>query len=121
MKRPIPGLVGHKLERAHGANRHVDRDLRPLGIRWNPPAIGASHAEVKAMEMNGMVGHGEVTHSDPHTVVPGDSQVIDAGKCAAIERPRAEVRHGADLRRVASRIDVVGVNQKYEVAVYAVL
>ena len=71
-----PGYVGVELVGAHGADRDVDRDLRPARLRPHPAAVGAGHLEVVAVHVDRMVGHGEVADAHPHAVALGDHQRI---------------------------------------------
>ena len=90
---------------------------RGLGYR---PAIGAGHGEFMAVDVDGVVGHGEVAETDAHLVVLADHQRVYAGEDAAVPAPDVEVQHGHGLGGVGTGIYVVGVEQEHKVAVHFV-
>jgi hypothetical protein len=67
-----------------------------------------------------MVGHGEIADPDPHLVVLGDDERIDARETPGCSRSRVEVGHRHDtLGTIGAGIDVVGREQEGEVPVDA--
>ena len=119
VERPVARRIRDELERAHLAHRHVHCHFGPSSLFRNPAAIGAGDREVDAVQMNRVIGHGEVAHANAHPVSQAHHQRIDARKRAAVPGPQVEIEHGRDLRRVAAGIDVVGIDEEHEVAVHA--
>ena len=72
--RPVARLVGDEFEHAHRTDRHVGRHLRPPRARRHPAAVGAGHLELVAVQMDGVVGHGEIAHPHAHAVAPAHHQ-----------------------------------------------
>src|SRR5262245_38165188 len=52
-----------------------------------------------AMEMDRMIGHGEITHAHAHPVAEPRRHRIDAGKHPAVPRPHVEIGHLGNLRQ----------------------
>ena len=116
---PVARRVRDELERAHLADRDVHCHFGPPRRFRNPAAVGAGDREVDAVQMNRVVGHGEVAHADAHPFAQTGHQRIDTRERAAVPRPQIEIEHGVDLRGIAAGIDVVGVDEEHEVAVHA--
>ena len=57
-----------KLDGAHLANGHVAGDFRPPCSLGYPPAVSTRDFEVMAVQVNGVVGHGEIAKADAHPV-----------------------------------------------------
>ena len=51
-----------------GADRNVGRDLGPARAFRHPAAVGAGHLEIVAVQVDRMVGHGEIADADAHAV-----------------------------------------------------
>ena len=58
----------------HLADRNVGGRLLELRRLGHPAAVGHGHAEIVAVQMDRMVGHGEIAHPDAHAVVEPDRQ-----------------------------------------------
>ena len=71
-----------------------------------------------AMQMDGMVGHGEVAHANAHLVAVAHVERIDTGEHPAVPRPQVEVQHGHGFWRHAAGVNVIGIQQKYKVTVH---
>ena len=69
------------------------------------------------VQMDRMVGHGEISHPDADAVALARDEVVDAGEGPAVPCPEIEFGHGHDLGHVAAGIDVIGVEEEDEVAV----
>ena len=120
MKCPVAFLVGEKVELAHLAHCDIGGDLWPARALRNRPAVCSGDHELMAVNVNGMVGHGEVAETHPHLVVLADDERINTWEDTAIPSPKIEVDHGHNLRGVGARIDIVGVQQDTEVTIYLV-
>ncbi len=114
---PVARVVGDELDGAHLPHGNVHRHFGPARALGDPAAIGADHFEHMAVQVNGVVGHGEVAHADAHALAGARHQRGDAGKGAAVPGPEVEVEHGVDLGHARSGIDVVGVDEKGVVAI----
>ena len=117
MDGPIARIDRIELVGPHLAHRHVDGGFRPSRRLGHPAAIGAGDFEVVTVHVDRVVGHREVAHADADPVAHADDERIDARERAAVPGPEIEVQHGADLRREAAGIDVVGVDEEDEVAI----
>jgi hypothetical protein len=72
-----------------------------------------------AVDVDGVIGHGEIAHAYADPVAPAHYKVIDARKHAAVPRPEVEFDHGVHARRHAAGLDVECVQKKHEIAVEA--
>jgi hypothetical protein len=67
--------------------------------------------------MPGPRGHAEIAHSHTHAITLAYHQMVDAREHTAVPGPQIEVGHGVDLGHVTSCIDVVGADEKDEIAI----
>ena len=118
MKGPVTLLVGDKLDLAHLAHGDVRGHLGPARRRRHRPAVRAGHLELVAVQVDGVVGHGQVADAHPHPVVQADVQCIDPREDPAVPAPQVEIEHGHDPRGVAARLDVIGVEQEDKIPVH---
>ena len=65
VKRPVAGIVGDHVERTDRADRHIDGDFRPLRALRHPAAVGAAHGEAVPVQVDRVIGHREIAHTDP--------------------------------------------------------
>lgn len=65
MHRPVARVVGDELDRAHLADRAIDRNLRPPCLWIDPATICSGDMETRSMNVDRMVGHGEIAVSNP--------------------------------------------------------
>src|SRR5262245_65171266 len=117
VERPVARVVGNHVEGPDRADRDVDGALRPFGALGAPTAIRAAHREVVAVQMDRVVGHGEIAHAHAHAVAEPHGPGVDAGEHAAVPRPHVEVGHLRDLRQISPGIDQVGAHDEYEVTI----
>ena len=120
MKSPVAFFVRQELDLPHLAHSHIGRHLIPARGLGRGPTVSACDQKFMAVQMNRMVRHREVAEANAHLVVVPHVQRVDTRKDAAVPGPQIEVQHGHDLGRHAAGFDVVGVEQKNEVAVHAV-
>ena len=118
MQGPVAFLVGHKLQLAHLADRHVHRHLGAACGQRPGTAIAAGDLELMPVQVDRVVGHGQVAHPQPHPVAQAHVERVDTRKGPAVPGPEVELEHGVDLGGAGTRLDVVGIEQKAEVAVY---
>ena len=52
------------------------------------------------------------------TLAAAHGEVVDPREHAAVPGPEVEVAHGGHFRRIAPRIDVIGVDEEHEVAIH---
>ncbi len=97
MEGPVSRRVGDEFDGADRAYRHVDRRLRPLRALRHPAAVGAADREMMAVQMDRVVGHGEIGDPDAHPVAEPHRQDVDRRKDAGIEGPDIKVGHLGDL------------------------
>src|SRR5450830_1292139 len=119
MQRPVAFFSGVEFDGAHLADGDVGADFGPARSRWRPATVGAGDDEFMAVQVDRMIGHGQVADADAHAVVLPHRQRIDAGEGATVPGPQVEVEHGVDLGRGGARIDVVSVEQEHEIAIDA--
>ena len=115
--RPVARRVCDELDRAHLADGDIHRDLGPARLFGHPAAVGAGDLELEAVDVDRVIGHGQVAHAHAHALVEPGDEVIDAGKHAAVPGPQVEVEHGVDARGHRARLDVVSRHQEAIVAV----
>ena len=84
MKRPIAFFIGHKFDLPHLPDRHIGGDLRPARRFRRRAAIGTAHRELMTVQVNRMIGHGQIADADTNFVILSDDQRVDAGKDAAV-------------------------------------
>src|SRR5271167_3536469 len=101
MKCPIAGGGGGEFDGAHLADRNVGRYLRPTRTGRGPPAVGSRDHELVAVQMDGVVGHGEIADANSHALAEAGHHWGRAREGAAIEGPDVEIQHRADLGSVA--------------------
>src|SRR5450830_1274743 len=118
MQRPVAFFGGIELDGAHLADGDIGTDFWPARSRWRPAAIGTGDDKFVAVQVDGMIGHRQVTDADAHAVVLPHRQRIDAGEGPAVPGPQIEVEHGVDLGRGGTGIDVVGIEQEDEIAIH---
>ena len=118
MQGPVAFLVGHKFQLAHLTDRHVRRHLGAAGGQRPRPAVAAGDLELMPVQVDRVVGHGQVTHPQAHPVAEPDVERVDAGESPAVPGPQVEIQHGVDLGGAGTGLDVVGIEQKAEVAVH---
>ena len=70
-----------------------------------------------AVQVERVIGHGQVAHAYAHAVALANVHGIDPREYTGVDGPQVEVEHGIDLGRVAAWLDVVIAKQKYKVAV----
>src|SRR5262249_25459871 len=68
VKGPISRRIGDEIDRAYRADWHINRCLGKLRAFGHPTSVGAAHRDMMAMQMDWMVGHGEIGHPNPHAV-----------------------------------------------------
>ena len=94
MERPVAGVVGDELERAHlrrpPCRRSSRASARAFGTQ--PPSVHG-HLEVVAVNVDRVVGHRQVADADAHAIALAHGEVIDAREHAAVPRPEVEVEH----------------------------
>ena len=117
VKCPIAFFVCQKLDLPHLAHRNIGGDLGPARSLGGWPAIGAAHDKLMTVQMNGMIGHGEITDTNTYLVILSNHQRIDAWEYTAIPRPEVEIQHGHDLGCIRTWINIVGIKQENEIAV----
>src|SRR6516162_437989 len=119
VERPVARVVGNHVEGPDHADRDIDGAFRPLRTLGHPSAVRAAHREMVAVQMDRVVGHGEIAHAHAHAVAEPHRHRIDAGKHAAVPGPHVEVGHLRDLRQIGPGIDQVGAHDEHEVAIDA--
>ena len=70
------------------------------------------------MDVDRVVGHGQVAHTHPHPIVQARHQRADARKHPAVPTPDVLVQHGVHIGRFSPRCDVERTQQKGVVAVH---
>src|SRR5262249_29183734 len=116
---PVTRIVGHDVEGADCPDWHVDRALGKLRTFGNPSAIGAGHVNMVAVQVDRVVGHGEIAHAHAHAVAEAYRQRVDSREHAAVPGPHVEVRHFRHLRQVGAGIDEIRAHDEDEVAIDA--
>ena len=64
-----------------------------------------------------MIACGQIAGADAHPVAFSDDERVNSREGPAVPGPQIEVEHGVDLGRVAARLNVIGVEQEYEIPV----
>src|SRR5204863_11728 len=82
--------------------------------------IGAGHRKAVAVQMDRVIGHGEIADAHAHAIAKPYRQRIDPGEYAAVERPHIKIGHLGDLGQIGAGIDQIGAHDEDEVAVDAV-
>ena len=117
VKCPVAGLTGVELDRPHLAHRDIGGHFGPSRSRRGPAAIGACDDEFMAVQVNRVIGHGEIADANADTIILAHDHVVDPREHAAVEREQVEIHHGAHLRGSAAGIDVVVAEQEHEVTI----
>ena len=117
---PVAGFVGNEFHLAHLAHGHIRRHLGPAGGLRHGAAVGARDLELMTVDMDGVVGHGQIAHADAHLVTLTSHQRADSGEGAAVESPDIEIRHLVDARRHGAGLDRIGAEQEGIVALHLV-
>ena len=84
MKCPIAFFVGHKLDLPHLPDCYVGRDFRPAPAFRGGAAIGSSDLKLMPVQMDRVVGHGEVAHPNANLVVQAHIQTVNAWKNSTV-------------------------------------
>jgi hypothetical protein len=100
MEWPVTRIIGNELDRADGSDRNVARCLRLARGFRHPAAIGTGYREVATMQMDRMIGHGQIPHAHTDTVIEAHKQRVDASEDSAVPRPHVEVRNNRDLGQI---------------------
>ena len=87
---------------------------------WNGTTVRSCDRELVAMQVDGVIGHGQVAHPNSHLVIEPDIQRINAGKNSTIPTPQVEVQHRHCFWGVTARVNVKGVQQETEVSVHLI-
>ena len=72
------------------------------------------------MQVNRVIGHGQIADADAHLVVQSHVQAVDTRKDTAVPRPQVLIEHGHDLGRIAAGVNVIGVEQEAKITLHVV-
>src|SRR5215471_17422087 len=117
VKCPVSWRIGDKIDCAYRADRHVYRRLRVLRTLWHPSSVGAAHREMMTVQMDRVIGHGEIGHPDAHAITEPHRHYVDPGKDARVEGPNVELRHFSHLREGRAGIEAVAAHDEGKVSI----
>src|SRR3990167_1502672 len=117
MKCPVAHFISKEFNLTHLSNRNISRDLRPAAAWWGWTAICTRDRELMSVNMNWVIGHRQIAHPDPHFVVFTNNQRINAREGPTVPGPQIKIQHGHYFGRIATRFNVIRIQQKHEVSV----
>ena len=117
MKCPVARLGRVEFNRTHLAHANINGYFRPARSRWRPATIRTRHRELMSVQVNRMIGHSEIAHTDANPVVLSHPHRINAGENATIKAPEIKVQHGIDLGGCTTGRDVEAIEQENKITI----